>query len=99
MILRPLRESSTHSFGIIPRFFPGSLCSSCARLKFHFLCIRSFFLEHPILFEIVLVTGGGLNPGCKSLYSFIYVAFGAVVAVEVFIVFILSVLARHANLI
>ena len=45
------------------------------------------------MFGIVFITGGGLQ------FVHLYITFGAIAAVQVFLTLILSVLARHANLI
>ena len=58
----------------------------------------AFFFEHPIIVRKGADNQGGLNPGYQSLYFIHYIAFGAAVAVQVFLIIILSVLARHANL-
>ena len=64
----------------------------------------SFFLEHPnfCLQLFVHVTGGPWILHTNGSNPSIYIEFGAVVAVlavQVFLILILSVFARHTNLI
>ena len=63
-------------------FSTVNMLELCQSFKSHLLC--RFALNSSLLFEIVLLTGGGLNPGHKSLY-FVHLCCvcGAVVAVQV----------------
>ena len=63
----------------------------------------SFFFEHPIfcLQLFVHITKGPWILHTNGSHSSIYIEFGAVLAVlavQVFLILILSVLARHTNL-
>ena len=51
------------------------------------------------MFEIVFITGGPSILDTNRCNSFICIAFGAFVAIQVFIILMLNVFARHANLI
>ena len=101
MIIRPFCQSARYALlGLNFRLFSkiGYYARVVPVLVPH--VIMSVFFEHPILFEVnCAYNRGPLNTAYKWLYSSIYIAFGAVVAVQVFLILILSVLARHANLI
>ena len=84
MIIRPFRELNTHCFNLISGFFHGNL-------DFHLSC--RFSLNIPVVFE----NWGGLNPRqAKRSNASFCVVFGAF---QLFLILILSVPARHVNLI
>ena len=60
--------------------------------------IMSFSLNLLFLFEIMLITGGSWILDTNSSNSSIHIAIGALAVQVLFIILILSVLARHVNL-